>query len=212
MRKVRALKDYTGVVFNRLTALSLIEREYKENNHLWLFQCTCGKQHQARIKNVRNGKTSSCGCLHSEILAERNTKHGLSKKHPLAYRSWKDLRQRCTNENHKDFKDYGGRGIFVCKEWDSFETFFNDMQDRCENQSIDRIDVNDGYHVNNCRWANSTQQAQNKRNNNNIMIDGKLVVITQLARDCGIDRKTIAYRLKVGKTIDEAISKIDYRK
>lgn len=212
MRKVRELKDYTNVIFNRLTAISLIERDYKENNHLWLFQCSCGKQHKAKIKNVRNGNTSSCGCLQSEILVKRNTVHGLSKKYPLAYRSWKDLRQRCTNPNHKDFKDYGGRGIFVCEEWNSFEVFFNDMQERTKNQSIDRINVNDGYHAKNCRWADGVQQAQNKRNNNNVIVNGKLIAITQLARDCGVDRKTIAYRLKIGKTIDEAISKIDYRK
>ena len=212
MKRNRALKNYSGMSFGRLTAISMIEREFKENNHLWLFLCSCGKECKARIKNVRSGKTASCGCLQSELITKRNETHGLSKKHPLAYKAWKSLRQRCNNPKNKDYKDYGARGITVCKEWDSFECFLKDMGDKTVNQSIDRIDVNLGYFAKNCRWANSQQQAENKRNNHKIFINGQFITITQLARDTGIDRKTIAYRLKIGKSIEEAISKIDYRK
>jgi hypothetical protein len=81
------------------------------------------------------------------------------------YEAWRSMRQRCTNPNVKQWKDYGGRGITVCKEWlESFTTFFKYIGKCPKGKSIDRYPNNDGnYEPGNVRWATQQEQADNRR-------------------------------------------------
>lgn len=203
-----SIKDQTGKKFGRLTVLSLHEKVEGSPRHKWLCQCVCGNTTVAVIKDMQAGKTKSCGCLFTEGLVSRNTKHGLMHDHKRTYRSWKELRQRCNNPNNKDYKDYGGRGIRVCKRWDSFKNFFDDMGDRPDGMTIDRVDVNGDYEPYNCRWATSTEQARNKRNNH-VMENGKTLV--ENCEVAGVDYKVACYRANNGYTMAESLSKKDYR-
>jgi len=88
---------------------------------------------------------------------ERFEKIARVKNRAYVYKVWGMMKQRCTNENHKRFADYGGKGIMVCDEWmESFETFFNDMGPRPQGVSIHRIDKSKGYFKENCLWINPT--------------------------------------------------------
>jgi len=81
---------------------------------------------------------------------------------------WKDMRGRCLNPRHKWFGDYGGRGISICKDWESFPQFLADMgYPPSKNHSLDRIDPDKGYCQENCRWATQTTQCRNFSNRNN---------------------------------------------
>lgn len=129
-------------------------------------------------------------------------------KRSRLYSTWINMKQRCTNPNDKNYKNYGGRGIMVCDEWLSYDNFyewavsqgFDESVDR-KFQSIDRIDVNKGYSPDNCRIATMLIQGRNRRNN--VILNGKC--ISQIADEAGIDDSTFRYRLKKVKNVEKAI-------
>jgi len=207
----RPLKDYAGERFGRLVAVRLVERDAKQNNHVWLFKCDCGKDKSARIKTVRGGHTASCGCLFSESLAARNTKHGLSRAALREYRSWKDMRARCNNPNDSDYANYGGRGISVCERWDDFAAFYADLGARPTDHTLDRVDPNGNYEPQNCRWANAGVQANNKRSNRRITIGSETKTLQEWCCHFGVGHSKVRYRLAQGWPIERAFSSEDFR-
>jgi len=94
-----------------------------------------------------------------------NIKHGHSANGKVSptYQSWRDMKRRSQNPNHKYYNYYGGRGIKVCKRWQNFANFLEDMGERPENTTLDRIDNGGNYEPGNCRWATPKQQVQNRR-------------------------------------------------
>lgn len=77
------------------------------------------------------------------------------------------MRQRCLNPNDQKYKDYGGRGIKICKRWlDSFEHFLADMGPKPKGKSIDRRDNDGDYTPKNCHWATPLEQRHNQRKRN----------------------------------------------
>ena len=88
-----------------------------------------------------------------------NKRLGLSK-HPL-YRAWAGMVNRCTNPNNSHYHLYGGRGIKVCDRWRTFKNFLDDMGERPEGMSLDRIDPLGDYENSNCRWATPLEQRLN---------------------------------------------------
>lgn len=89
-------------------------------------------------------------------------KHGLSRTQ--IYSVWSSMRARCENTKHIAFKNYGGRGIKVCKRWLKFENFFADMGERPTiKHSLDRRNNDGNYEPGNCRWATAKEQYHNSR-------------------------------------------------
>jgi len=125
---------------------------------------------------------------------------------PLEESSYRNMMSRCYNQNATGYKYYGGRGIKVCDRWlESFFNFYEDMGERGEGESLDRIDVHGNYGPHNCRWANSVTQIRNSRTATQITYRGVTKCITEWAVDLGLKSNTLVYRLKRGWSLDEAL-------
>lgn len=138
----------------------------------------------------------------------RTKTHGMSGTRE--YKIWGAMIQRCKNPRCKDYKNYGGRGIRVCRKWLTFMGFWEDMGPTYDNKlTIERTNSNHGYTKKNCRWATKTEQQKNKRNNrNSVFIEhaGEKLTVSQWARKLGIDRRRIFCRLDLGWEQERAIT------
>ncbi len=129
-------------------------------------------------------------------------KHGLciEKKHPL-YKRYYSMKERCYNLNSLAYKNYGGRGINICKEWlEDVMNFYNWAMANGyqEHLTLDRIDVNGNYEPSNCRWITDYEQRLNKRNNKLITINGQTKTITEWAKISNLNLHTIYSRIRYG--------------
>ena len=122
------------------------------------------------------------------------------------YQTWTNMIQRCTNPLAWGFKNYGGRGITVCKRWLKFENFLKDMGVRPEGKTIERINNNAGYTKSNCRWATTAEQSVNRRNNRPLTFESKTQPMSVWAKELNIRYETLAVRKHRGWSDERALS------
>ena len=197
-----------GSVFGRWVTIGESYRERARPRYV-LCQCACGTEKPVRTVYILNGTSKSCGCHRAEISSARNTTHGHSVRRTPEYRTWSNVKTRCTNPNHIGYHHYGGRGISVCPRWmASFADFLADMGKRPgPKYQIDRVDVNGDYSPENCRWVTARENANNRRSNVRYAFNGEsLTALEWWARQTGVSQKAVRARLTAGWEVSRALS------
>lgn len=193
------IKSIVGERYSNLTVLEFSQT--KNNNSHWICRCEiCGSKTEVSRPNLRSGNTKDCGCMRSEKLSKVNTKHGYAKS--PTWSSWSKLRQRIKTKKNKTYAS-----IDYDKRWDSFDLFLQDMGERPNGHSIDRIDNTKGYYKENCRWATQKEQCRNRSSNVIINFNGKSMCASDWALEIGIHRDTIRRRIKKGLPIESILKK-----
>lgn len=204
-------QDLTGQKFGKLT---VIGKDLNSNSVKikWICKCDCGKVKQKSVTgcDLKSGKVKSCGCIrfgkaHYIIHGEKKTR---------LWHEWRAMKQRCS-KNFRYHQNYYDRGITVCEQWKSSYIEFRNWaisNGYADDLTLDRIDNDKGYYPNNCRWATVKEQANNKRNNLKLTLNGITHTSAEWAEITGINRTTISKRVKAGWSDEKALTEKPFNK
>lgn len=194
-----------GKRFHRLVVL--YECEKRKNNKIFYHcRCDCGVEKDVCGGDLRNNKIKSCGCYNNDMrkkTGKKNKTHGMSKTR--FYRLHSGMLDRCYNKTFHCYKNYGAVGIEVCEEWHKFENFKEDMYEsylkHCKefgesNTTLDRIDPYGNYEKSNCRWATCKEQANNRRNNHMVLVNGVKLTMSKAREIVNISKTILTKKLK----------------
>lgn len=198
------LIQIVGQQFGRLLVEARAVND-KEGKPQFTCLCACGRRVIVRGKQLRSGRTQSCGCFQSARTRQALTKHGMA--YTSTYESWSSMLGRCNNPNDQSFRNYGERGISVCEEWKDFRNFLSDMGARPKGKTLDRKNVNGPYSPQNCRWATPLEQANNKRNTRLLTLNERTMSLADWARELGFTQQMLSQRILSGLTDYQALTK-----
>ena len=203
--------DLTGQVFWKWTVIGPYRKRRDKDGRLWtdwLCRCYCGTEKWIEKNELLTGHSKQC----IRHKGEHNLKHGMAGNkrigttHPM-FRVWSTMKDRCIRPNTHNFNRYGGRGIRVCERWMEFANFLLDMGQTYQyGLTLERKDNNGDYCPSNCRWATRKEQANNRRSNRLIEINGTVKNLSQWSEQNGISCDVVRYREKKGLSTEKAIT------
>jgi len=195
--------DLTGLRFGRLTVIDRCGS--RSNNPLWNCKCDCGETKQVVSSCLARGKTQSCGCL-AKMVQPSNLIHGMSSS--KEYFVWQAIKKRCLTKRHPAYRNYGGRGISISKEWvESFAAFIAHVGPRPNpSDTIDRIDNDGNYEPGNVRWVSRSENNSNRRNTIFVIVDGQKVPLSMAVKINGKPYNVVKNRLDRGWHVDMALT------
>jgi hypothetical protein len=172
-----------------------------ESRRFYSIQCDCGRTVEKTVRDIKN--TNSCGCSRRGVVTHGHT---VGKKNSPSYSAWANMRNRCGNPGCSNYKNYGGRGINICKRWEKFENFIADMGEKPNGLSLERINNNGNYEPGNCRWATDKEQRRNKRKNRLVEINGASKCLSQWCEELDLKYPNVSARLRRDWTPKQALS------
>ncbi len=200
MKSNRYYEGLIGSKFGMLTIVGYAEPRVQSNGRNKIVakcKCDCVNEKDILLTSVVN-RTRSCGC----IISRNHISHGMT--HHRLYSIWANMMSRCENKNNERYKDYGGRGITVCKRWRDSEYFFKWALNNgySENLTLERNNVNGNYSPFNCTWKTKKEQSRNTRNNIRIEINGVVKVLSEWCEYFDVNYKRVHARIKRGWVAD----------
>lgn len=161
--------------------------------------CDCGNTKNVLLLHFIRNRTLSCGCI-------KRTQNGISNT--KLYRIYRGIKERCDGKT-KDAERYLGRGIVICDEWKNDPSAFVEWSlgnGYEEGLQIDRENNDLGYSPENCRWATSIVNANNKENTFRVSYLGEIYPFKDLCRKLNKNNahNTIRRRIKAGWTVENA--------
>lgn len=167
----------------------------------------CKKYYIPKDKNLKHIKRHmfhfcSKYCRYTS-KSHRKVIHG--KTNTSTFIIWCGMKKRCLNKNDRNYKNYGGRGITMCERWLEFQNFLEDMGERPDGKSLDRIDNNGNYCKENCKWSTRKEQNNNSRHNTYFTKDGETLSLKEWSDKLNIPYSRIIYRIMNGWTYEQAI-------
>lgn len=196
--------DLIGKKFKEWTVLGI--SPYTSRQTRLACRCSCGQVKSVRVCSLKSKDSSSCGCRKKLLISKIHTTHG--KENTTKYCTWENIKQRCLNSKAPNYKNYGGRGIRVCKEWvNSFEQFYEDMGDKPgPKYSLDRLDNSGPYSKENCAWKTKKEQGRNKRNNVVLTYSGKTQSLIEWSEELNVNYSTLQGRISLGWSVENTLS------
>lgn len=189
-----------GQRFGKLVITRFLSRDKK--HRYYAVECDCGQVAVCSYNNLKRGNSTSCGCGRIENL---HRTHG--KSNSAIYNRYRAMMSRCYDSKSIQYKDYGGRGIYVDESWHTFEGFYADMgEPPFSGAQLDRVDNNSGYSKDNCRWTTPSANARNTRKTVFVEWKGELVALIELCEELGAPHSLVVKRLFRGWSIEDAIN------
>lgn len=198
--------DLLGQKFGGLTVLR--RGPNVRNGCAWFCKCACGKITLKEAGHLRRKTRPTTCCslacpINKARMSIKSATHGMSKHR--AYNIWAGIWNRCLYPNHRSWKYYGGRGISVCRRWESFENFWKDMGPTYKDDLIiDRRDNDGNYTPKNCRWTTYTQNNRNRRDNLNL--GGFPHNFVDIALSRGFKKANLYQRIHKGLTWEQVLN------
>lgn len=205
---------FIGKKYGYLTIIELHHKKQKytkngcKDGFLYYFKCKCecGNYTIVNLHDLVSNHTLSCGCLQKKNTSLANRRHGL--RNTKLFSIYSSIKQRCLNSNCYAYKNYGERGIKICKEWENnFKAFYDwaIANGYKEDLTIDRINNNGNYEPNNCRWVTQKIQCRNYRRNHLITYNNETKCLIEWSELYNIEYKLLHKRLYKGWDIEKAL-------
>ena len=189
----RVSEVVVGAVFGMLTVVA-IGISYSRVGRKTVCYCLCGEVRQVWL-NKLGTPTLGCHTCMAEALRLSSVTHGArqGRQTTPTYTSWQSMWKRCTDPNHNSFYYY--RDKQPPASWRSFEKFLEDMGERPNNKTLERLDNSKCYSAENCIWADSKVQGRN-RSHVKLYTDGEHVLsLREIAVLLGKNYGSLWYQL-----------------
>lgn len=153
--------------------LDVCEERANDGHKLYHVECVfCGWKSKMILSSINR----TIKCTHLDQHGNYRRFQSYTWENQRIKNIFHGIKSRCYNQNDKNYRWYGGKGIKICDEWMNNPKLFEDWSvanGYSDELTIDRIDENKNYCPENCRWITLENNAKYKSTTSLITVDGE---------------------------------------